>query len=393
MNETRFVEPDPLADIGFQKFLVDQRVMTQAEGFETKNWIMKPTRRQAPLRSQLWSMLTENPGFIVPRRRSSTRLYGVAGPSQAYATYHVGLEIQGLIDEPGSLLVKTCGQGLGVTELKQADEDALNPLYLLWRDAGRFVSARLLAQRLVNDDSVSALESTLERYNKLPEKFEFKNGAEIQAADFRTRRYYRLKLDEEVEKKYMATQSPFLGAYNKPYQEWLHSVGIIKPSKNFEELQLKEGEGLSAKQKQIVDLMTENAGFVIPRDALGRIYYGKLSKNWKARLQGNMDIVRKKAKNPWDMYTFIEGGLGLGIEKIEIPASAFLPLFRLWQNEDRFVQFGDKPTNPSFTKHAAADVRKALELSPYIMGSLEGKQDYYILTERNNLVTEEEVAA
>lgn len=390
----KFGRLDPLGDRNFQRFLIEQGAMTVAKGFENgaiegRTWEMKSSKRGAPLREKLWSLLVADPGYIVPSQKIAEELYGSPASADIHAAYLRGLELRRLNPNSDPLFVKYCGQGLGVENLCPSYKDDLDPLYLLWQERNKFVNIRVLADRLVGDMGKEAVATSLVRFNKLPEKANFDN-AKIEIADFNTNRFFRLKLLDKTERDAAgdSEKPPFIGIYSIEYQEWLAKIGVIEYSKEFKTLKLKEGKILSKNQKQVVEFLTRYAGYMVPLEKLARIYERELDpESWRVRMSRYLEGLRMKCVNPEDFLFPVNGGWALGIKELHMPVSALKPLYHLWQNQDDFVQLGHHPDFPAFEKKAAVKLRKLLSSGPYILGSVQERPGLQILTLKSNLVT------
>lgn len=386
----RFVKPSPLSNPQFQKFLIDQGSMVLVDDLESKEWVLRSSSRKSVKREALWSRLTSNPGCIVPAAEiiQETKLLRRRNPLKA--AYDLGYETRRFMDDPDSFFVAFCGQGLGVKSLYPVQEDMLDRMYPLWQSINKFVSAKVLSERVVGISDHQTVMAVVGKFNELIEKVSF-NSAKIESGEFNNKKFYRLKLlnqepEEQGLKSSKEPRAPFLGIYQREYQDWLGKVKILNYIEGFRKIELKEGENLTANEKKIVNLLMRYTGYMVPKEKIVEMYYKEEPEDWERRLRANLVVIRQKCVNPEAVFTSRGSGWGVGIESLKLPVSALRPLYCLWQNQDEFVQVGDRPDNPTFSRHALAYLQKLLSTTPHIVGSKDGQPGLHILINRDNLV-------
>lgn len=391
---TRENQPaSPLAKLPFQDFLADQGLMVR-DNQDPRNWQLVPGRQKRHNSEKLWSILIKTPGYLVPGEVTAAHLYGSSSTVDLDNAFSVGKYLKGVIQEQDSLLTRRIGQGLGVKSLYPSNEEALEVLFNLWENTNRFVSAKVLADRLYPYEHPAKVKNVRSRTNELIQRVHF-DSAEIQSASFNEERYYRLRvLSEETPQPEVELIRRTEVIYQKDFQRWLSNAGVIKKyPERTGKIQVKEGEFLTEKEKRVCRLLMRHSERIVPVRTAANSYYGGVKPdNWQRKLRANLYVLRKKLVNPEDIFSSHSDGIwSFGIESLSLSKSLLYPLHSLWQNMDEFVPAQDIYRNHGDDRiQHLQRLKEGLKCGPFEIGSrVENDRIEYILIHEENLVRAE----
>ena|SRR3989344_3342914 len=393
MQEIRAGRVEPLANHGFQDFLIEQGLMVRGS-LDPARWVLKPSNSRRDLLEKLWRLVIRTPGYLVPATQITSELYGFSDRDELRAAHNRGRDLREHIEDPNSLYISQVGQGLGIDSLELNTKDALDPVYCLWEDFGKFVHPDILFAKLYShsQDQVYRDRDTLNaRYQRLSERIKFESAV-IEAADFDNERYYRLRtLTNEPQPTRLSGTK---GVYKKKFQQWLGQIGILSYSKEPRKIELKKRTKIYPSHDKVTALLMERGGRIVPLESIRDIYYNQetVPDNWQKRLTKNLYILRQRCINPDSIFLARGLGWAFGIESLTLSAANLTILNSLWENQNNFVDSKKilEVADKGWIEAAVSEIKKVLLGRPYRIGSRQ-KEDRldYILSHEDDLVMPE----
>jgi hypothetical protein len=381
----------------YQDWLAKRGMLVRSE-FNPDDWTVIPGPKKRPVAEQVWPILREAAGYLVSARELARTVHGFSGEYERGAIYRTGKSLKASLKEPDSMTVKLLGQGLGVRDLSPSSEEILLPLYSLWEDLGKFVSTRVLCQRVYGEVNINTAAETRDRFLRLERRMKV-YGVDIEGVDINREKYYRIKEPDEADEAKAEAKKEnggFKGHFNKAYQDWLEDHGLIELKPNFRRLDFREGEIMEGRQLELVKRLLGNTGYIVPLEAMRGVYFqGSLPENWRDRINRRMYVVRGKCVNPDDILPLVQGW-AVGINRVNLPLPQMAQLYPLWKNEEDFVPAEQLERDGIVFRGAiVGEIRDALEGTGYLIGSrkVEKKVDRkvvrsleYILIHQDRLV-------
>lgn len=378
---------DIIGNRSYQDWLAQKKMLVRSD-FNPDDWTVIPGSKRRPIAEQVWPILRESAGYLVSSRELAKVVHGFSGEYERGAIYRTGKTLKAALKNPDSMTVKLLGQGLGVSDLHPSSEEILLPLYSLWGNLGRFVSTRVLCERVYGEVNVNSIAETLARFQKLSGRMK-PFGIDIEGADINREKYYRIREDDEQSEDSVKNEGKGLkGHFSKAYQEWLEDCDLIHLNPNFRSLDFKKGEIMEGRQLELVRKLVNNTGYIVPLEAMKGVYFDeKPPADWRDRINRRMYVIRGKCVNPDDLLPLVQGW-AVGINRVDMPIPQMAQLYPLWRNEGDFVkaeqlQRDDIP----FRGAIVGEIREALAGSGYLIGSRKvEKKLEYILIHQDRLV-------
>lgn len=387
--EIKITAQESLRDLQFQDWL--HRIGVLDRPTELVDLSLKPNpqlKSDRTTSSVMYKVLADNAGYLVHRNEMAMRVFGEADPYSIHNLYSAAEVLSRNLEDPSLLFhSRSLGWGVGIRHFGLTPI-TLPIMYRLWRAQIGSVRVGDLTRAVYGVDDEHNRHWVVLHVKKL-------NREVLAGADFVVKHSGSLnsrypvgdQVEFHLDRNHLSRQLErflLLPHLQYPFQDWLASsrVNILKRRSTLQTergFTIRQGESFGPVGSQLIPLLLEHIGYIIPLHILGYCIYGAEEKDYLSRLYALLESIKGKIKDPDCFSTFRNLGIGVGIEDFMLTTQGAMLLRNLWHRHEVAKSELIRVIYKDHSEDKNADFNRTLfEVRSALAGS-----EYEILTIRN----------